>query len=234
MRKSKYIVIFFLVGLVNLFAQTNRYDIKSGIVEYEIVGNGDVMGDATSVTGTSKLYFKDFGNLELTDEKIQQTVKGDREEERIVSKIAADKVYTVDFTDEVIYAQKMVIDEENSALNIKNNESFISMGAKNLGTEEVLGYNCDIWQLGEDKIWVYNSVPLKLISQSLGLVQVQEAKLAVFNIDIKDEKFKLPAYPIKSIDEIIGEPNPDEMPPISEEQDKMMENMMKESRKIHK
>jgi hypothetical protein len=233
-RKSKYIVIFFLVGLVNLFAQTNRYDIKSGIVEYEIVGNGDVMGNATSVTGTSKLYFKDFGNLELTDEKIQQTVKGDREEERIVSKIAADKVYTVDFTDEVIYAQKMVIDEENSALNIKNNESFISMGAKNLGTEEVLGYNCDIWQLGEDKIWVYNSVPLKLISQSLGLVQVQEAKLAVFNIDIKDEKFKLPAFPVKSMDEIIGEPNPDEMPPISEEQEKIMENMMKESRKTHK
>ena len=231
MKKSKYIVIFLLVGLVNLVAEANRYDLKSGMVEYEIVGEGDVMGSPTTVTGTSKLYFKDFGNIELTDEKIQQTVKGDREEERIVSKIAADKVYTVDFIDEVIYIQKMVIDEENSALNIKNDESLISMGAKNLGTEEILGYKCDIWQLGEDKIWVYNSVPLKLISKSLGLVQIQEAKLAVFNIDIKDEKFKLPAYPIKLMDEIIGEPDPDEMPPISVEQEKMMEKMMKQSEK---
>lgn len=219
MGKLKYIVIFFLFGFINLFAEANRYELKSGMVEYEILGSGDVMGNATTVTGTSKLYFKDFGNIELTDEKIQQTVMGDKEEERMVSKIVADKVYTVDFTDEVIYIQKMVMDEENSALNIKNDESLISMGAKNLGTEEILGYKCNIWQLGEDKIWVYNSVPLKLISQSLGLVQIQEAKFAVFNIDIKNEKFKLPNFPIKTIDEIVGEVNSDEMPDVSVEQE---------------
>ena len=105
------------------------------------------------------------------------------------------------------------------------------MGAKNLGSEEILGYKCDVWQLGEDKIWVYNSVPLKLISKSLGLVQIQEAKLAVFNIIIKDDKFKLPAYPMKAMDEIIGEPDPDEMPPVSQEEEKMMEDMMKKSGK---
>lgn len=194
--------------------QTNRYEVKSAMVEYEIIGSGDVAGVATTVSGTSKLYFKDFGNLELIDEKIQQIISGDKEEERIVSKISGDKIYTVDFTDEVIYTQKMVLDDEN--LNVRNKEAFISMGAKFLGTENILTYTCDVWQLGEDKIWMHNTVPLKIISKSLGLVQIQEAKLAFFNIIIKDDKFKLPAYPIRAMDEIIGDVDSNEMPPVYE------------------
>ena len=110
----------------------------------------------------------------------------------------------------------MIIDDENENINVRNKEAFISMGAKNLGTEEILGYKCDVWQLGEDKIWVYNSVPLKIISKSLGLVQTQVAKLAVFDITIKEDKFKLPPFPIKAMDELIGEPDPDEMPPVND------------------
>ena len=216
MKKLKYVGIFLMLGVVSLFAQANRYDVKSGMVEYEIMGSGEVRGSATTVSGTGKLYFKDFGNVELTDEKIQQTVLGDKEEERMISKIMGDKIYTVDFTDEVVYTQKMVIDDENANLNVRNKEAFISMGAKNLGTEEILGYKCDVWQLGEDKIWVYNSVPLKIISKSLGLVQTQVAKLAVFDITIKEDKFKLPPFPIKAMDELIGEPDPDEMPPVND------------------
>ena len=230
MKKSRYVFIFLFLGVVSLFAQTNRYDVKSGMVEYEIIGSGDVMGSPTTVSGTSKLYFKDFGNVELSDEKIQQTVDGDKEEERLVSKIMGENVYTVDFVDEVIYTQKMVLDDDTASLNIKSKEAFISMGAKNLGVEEILGYKCDVWLLGEDKIWVYNSVPLKLISKSLGLVQIQEAKLAVFNIIIKDDKFKLPSYPVKAMDEIIGEPDLDEMPPTQEEE-KAMDDIVKKSSK---
>ena len=40
--KSKYIFGFLLFGVVSLFADTNRYDVKSAIVEYAIVGSGDV------------------------------------------------------------------------------------------------------------------------------------------------------------------------------------------------
>lgn len=222
MEKSKYIVIFLLLSFINLFAQANRYEMKSGIVEYEIVGKGE-----SAVTGTSKLYFKDFGNVELSDERIIQTIMGDKEEERVVSKIVGDKVFTVDFTDEVIYTQKIVADEENSTMNIKNREAFISMGAKNLGTEEILGYKCDIWKLGEDKIWVHNSVPLKLISKSLGVEQVQVAKFVVFNIDIKDEKFKLPPFPVKAMEELISVPDSDSSP----EQERMVNEMMKQTEK---
>ena len=124
MKKSKYIFIFLLVGVVNLFAAANRYDVKSGMVEYEIVGEGDVGGNSAALSGTSKLYFKDFGNVELSDEKIQQTVDGDKEEERLVSKIMGENVYTVDFVDEVIYTQKMVLDDDTASLNIKSKNSY--------------------------------------------------------------------------------------------------------------
>ena len=204
MGKSKYIFGFLLLGAASLFAQTNRYDVKSAIVEYQIAGSGEVMGEKASLSGTSKLYFKNFGDLELSEEKIVQSSNADEEEEHNITKIVGTKMYNVDFNEKVIYQQEMVQDEENPLLNLKNSDTLTSMGAKKIGSEAILGYKCDIWQLGEDKIWIYNSVPLKFVSKSLGLVQIQEAKLAVFNVDIKDDKFKLPPFPVKAVDDVLN------------------------------
>lgn len=204
MGKSKYIFGFLLLGATSLFAQMNRYDVKSAIVEYQIAGSGEVMGEKASLSGTSKLYFKNFGDLELSEEKIVQSSNADEEEEHNITKIVGTKMYNVDFNEKVIYQQEMVQDEENPLLNLKNSDTLTSMGAKKIGSEAILGYKCDIWQLGEDKIWIYNSVPLKFVSKSLGLVQIQEAKLAVFNVDIKDDKFKLPPFPVKAVDDVLN------------------------------
>ncbi|QKF59553.1 hypothetical protein ACNSOO_06840 [Aliarcobacter lanthieri] len=202
MKKALCIIIFLFIGLNNLFAQTNRYDMKSGIVEYDILGT---TGNST-ITGSSVLYFKDFGKLELVDERlIYKMANFDDEEERNINKISKDKLYTVDFNDEIIYSQDLQIDKENPAENIKNKDSFTQMGAKFLGNENILGYKCDIWQLGEYKIWVYNSVPLKQITKTGDNEQLYIAKNANFNIDIKDNKFKLPNFPVKAIDIIISE-----------------------------
>ena len=162
------------------------------------------MGEKASLSGTSKLYFKNFGDLELSEEKIVQSSNADEEEEHNITKIVGTKMYNVDFNEKVIYQQEMVQDEENPLLNLKNSDTLTSMGAKKIGSEAILGYKCDIWQLGEDKIWIYNSVPLKFVSKSLGLVQIQEAKLAVFNVDIKDDKFKLPPFPVKAVDDVLN------------------------------
>ncbi|RBQ28126.1 hypothetical protein [Aliarcobacter vitoriensis] len=202
MKKALYLSIFLFFSLNSLFAQTNRYDIKSGIVEYDIVG----AMDNSTMTGTSVLYFKDFGKIELLDERITyKRGNFEDEEERNINKISKDKLYTVDFNDEMIYSQDLQIDKDDPVGNIKNKESFTQMGAKFLGNENILGYKCDIWQLGEYKIWIYNSVPLKQITKSSGNEQMQIAKNANFNIDIKDNKFKLPNFPVKAIDIIISE-----------------------------
>ena len=119
-------------------------------------------------------------------------------------------------------------DAENAFLNLKNANTLVSLGAKKIGTETILGYKCDIWQLGEDKIWIYNTVPLKFVSKSLGLVQIQEAKLAVFNVDIKDDKFKLPNFTVREVDDVLSTGGTEE-PELSAEQQKIMDELMKKS-----
>lgn len=111
MGKSKYIFGFLLLGMASLFAQTNRYDVKSAIVEYEIAGSGEVMGNKASLSGTSKLYFKNFGELELSEEKIVQSANGDEEEEHNITKIVGNKIYNVDFNDKVTYQQEMILNQ---------------------------------------------------------------------------------------------------------------------------
>jgi hypothetical protein len=223
-RKTKYIFGFLLFG-ASLLADANRYDLKSAIVEYEIVGTGDVLGSKATVSGSSKLYFKDFGKIELSEEKIVQNVDGDKEEEHNITKIAGNKIFNVDFNEQVIYQQELILeDKENPFLNLKNSDTLISMGAKKIGSDTVLGYKCDVWQLGEDRIWIHNTVPLKFINKSLGLVQIQEAKLAVFNIDIKDDKFKLPSFPVRAIDDVVNTGGTEE-PEMTPEEEKMLRKM---------
>ena len=226
-KKSRYIFGFLLFGVVSLFADANRYDVKSAIVEYAIVGSGDVMGTKATLTGSNKLYFKDFGKVELTDEKIVQEVDGDSEEEHTVTKIVGNKIFNVDYNERVIYQQDLILeDSENAFLNLKNASTLVSLGAKKIGSETILGYKCDIWQLGEDKIWIYNTVPLKFVNKSLGLVQIQEAKLAVFNVDIKDDKFKLPNFPVREVDDVLTTGGTEE-PELTPEQERMMKEMSK-------
>ena len=227
MGKSKYIFGFLLLGMASLWADANRYDIKSAIVEYAIVGTGDVMGSKATVSGSSKLYFKDFGKTELSEEKTVQIIDDDKEEEHNITKVAANKIYNVDFNEQIIYQQDLVLgDQDNPFLNLKNSETLISLGAKKIGSEAILGYKCDIWQLGEDKIWLYNTVPLKIVNKSLGVVQIQEAKLAVFNVDIKDDKFKLPSYPVRAVDNVINTGGTEE-PEMTPEEEQMMKKMKK-------
>lgn len=223
----KKIVFILAVFTSILFAQGQRYELKSAIIEYEIKGFGLVMGAKALLSGTSNLYFKDYGNIELIEEKIAQTIMGEKEEEHTISKLVGNKVYTVDFEDEVIYEQKILLDDNNNPiLNMKDSD-LISMGAKKIGNEKILGYLCDIWELGEDKLSIYKSIPLKIVSVAMGITQIQEAKVAKFNIEIDDEKFKLPSYPIKTVDEML-EDGDVEVPELSPEQEKMMEEMMKQ------
>lgn len=123
------------------------------------------------------------------------------------------------------------MDEE--LLNIKSEKNLSSMGAKKTGKINILGYECDVWELGEEKISVYKTVPLKIEISSMGVLQVQEATSAKFDIEISDEKFKLPNFPIKKVENMSLDEQA-EVPELSPEQEKMMEDMMKQMSDIQK
>lgn len=219
--KRIFILLFVVVGLV--YAQTNRYDVKSAIVEYEISGGGSVMGGEATLSGVSSLYFKNFGDIEYQMEKSIQKIMGETEEVYNVSKLVGDKAYTVDFDEKIIYEQKLIIDDE--LLNVKNEKNLISMGATKIGKEKILGYDCDVWELGEEKISIYKSVPLKIESSSMGVTQVQKATSAKFDVEVSDKKIKLPDFPVKKVEEIMMDEQM-EAPELSPEQEKMMKELM--------
>ncbi|MCK5105241.1 MAG: hypothetical protein KAR17_20600, partial [Cyclobacteriaceae bacterium] len=50
-----------------------RYDVKSAIIEYSTTTSGKTFGSTVKGTGTESLYFKDWGAIELAEEKSTQT-----------------------------------------------------------------------------------------------------------------------------------------------------------------
>ncbi len=190
-----------MIIVTSLFASSDRaYDVKSGIIEYAVVSED--RNNNGYIKGSSKMYFKDYGDLEITDTTMIQKVFNEEEKERTIVKISKDTMFTVDFDEEIIYSSKIASDENGSSRLVLNKENLQKMGAVLVGAETILGYKCDIWQLGDDRIWTYNAVPLRQISKSSSGMQMQEAKIANFNLDIKDDKFKLPNFQIKQMDEM--------------------------------
>ena len=223
------LVLFVLLSTYS-FADMKRYLVKSGEVQYKIVGNGSMMGLSTDLEGDSFLYFKDYGATEITKEKIIQNVMGQKETENETTKFENGMVYSVDFEDKVIYKQKIPIDIEDPMLQNKGEESLKSLGAKKIGSYEIAGFTCDKWELHGTKMCIYKGVPLKMETSTMGTDYVQIATNARFDINIDEEKFNLPDYPIKSLADIKAqreEQMRNQMQNMSPEEKKMMQDMMK-------
>lgn len=221
--KKLYLVIILIFCASSLFAQIKRYDMKSGIVEYEISGKGNVMGMTTTISGESKVFFKNYGALELSEEKTSQNIMGQQETNHDITKFENDTVYSVDFEEEVIYKQKISDSQKDMVIKETNEESLKNLGGKKIGTEKVAGFECDVWQLKNAKMSIYKGIPLKIESSAMGITQVQKAKLAKFNISVSADNLKLPNFPIKSQKAVMQS----QMEGMSPEQKKMMQDMMK-------
>lgn len=225
MRKLAILIIL-IFSVSSLFAQMKRYEIKSGHIEYEITGSGNMMGMTTKITGKSSLLFKDYGSLELSHEKIIQNIMGQNEVTEDITKFDNNIVYSVNLEDKVIYKQEIPLDSDDPALSLKGKKSLIALGGKKIGNENLLGFNCEIWELSGIKMWMYKSVPLKTEATTMGMKQILMAKSVKFDISIDDDKFKLPDYPIKTRGDMMGEAMK-EMKNMTPEQQKMMQDMMK-------
>ncbi len=224
------LIVFLIVSVTSLFADMKRYEVKSGEIQYEISGSGTMIGVTTEISGSSSLFFKDYGRIELNKERIVQEMMGQKEISEDIVKIDGDIVYSVDLEENVIYKQKMPDDSKDAVLKTKGAKSLESLGGKKIGTEKVAGYNCDIWELSGVKMCLYKGVPLKTETNTMGVVQSKIAKSIKFNISIDNNKFNLPDYPIKSMSDKMKENQKqmeEQMKNMSPEQKKMMQDMMK-------
>ena len=226
-------VVFTLILATNaLNAETKRYEIKSGIVEYAISGGGNMMGIQTNIEGTSKAVFKEWGNVELHEETTKSIIMGREEHTRQTTKIDAGKVYVVDYEQKNIvqYDPSMLIQPEHKELAKSAKEIMLSMGATKTGEETIHDYPCEVWETKHMKLWLHKGVMLKSNARVMGRTHTTEATNIQFNISVSDADLKLPDFPIKTMEEKMQEDNgntPSKIPQMTPEQMQQMQEMMK-------
>ena len=195
----------------NSQAKLKRYDVKSGMVKYEIAISGKVLGSTISGEGTESLYFKDWGAIELLEEKSNQTTEtnifgiknSETTNSHTMSKLDDGESYHVDFDKKQIFLRRdLAMDmtktyrEDGDAGEVGKN-MLESVGGKVIGTEKFLGYDCELWDVMGAKQWMHKGVVLKIEMTVLGITTIKEAKTAEFNKNIADKYFQLPDFPIQ-------------------------------------
>ncbi len=213
MKNLIVICLFMAFASCNGNSQTKlkRYDVKSGTVKYEITISGKVLGSTISGEGTESLYFKDWGAIELLEEKSNQTTQtnifGIKNSEttntHTMAKLDDGESYHVDFDKKQIFLRRdLAMDmtktyrEDGDAGEVGKN-MLESVGGKVIGVEKFLGYDCELWDVMGAKQWMYKGVVLKIEMTLLGITTIKEAQTALFNKDIADKYFKLPDFPIQ-------------------------------------
>ena len=226
------IVLTLILAASALNGEPKRYEIKSGIIEYAISGGGNMMGIQTKIEGTSKAVFKEWGNVELHEERTKSVIMGKEEQSHQTTKIESGKVYVVDYEQKRIvqYDPSMLMQSEHKELTKSAKEMMLSMGATKTGEETINDYLCEIWEAKHMKLWLYKGVMLKSNVRVMGRTHTIEATNIQFNISVSDKDLKLPDFPIKAIEENMQENNsntPSQMPKMTPEQMQQMYDMMK-------
>ncbi len=177
-----------------------RYDVKSGIVHYKSTIHGKVLGSTVSGTGIEDLYFKDWGAIELTEEKSTKTThtnvfgkkSTDVSNVHTMSKLDNGESYGVDFDNKMIFLRRdLAMDmtrafHKNADAGTVGKSMLEGMGGKKIATEKVLGYTCDVWDVSGAKQWIYKGVVLKLEVTVMGITTIKEATSAKFNTTVAD------------------------------------------------
>lgn len=222
-------ILFTLILTVTaLNAQTKRYEIQSGIIEYTISGGGNMMGIQNKIEGKSKVLFKKWGEVELHDDTTKSIIMGREEHTRQTTKIDNEKVYVVDYEQKIIvqYDPAMLLQSEHKDLAKSAKEMLLSKGAKKTGEESIQGYKCEIWETSKMKLWLHKGIMLKSKANIMGITHTTEATAIHLDASVSDDDLKLPDYPVKTMEESMKDNNSN-MPQMTPEQIQQMREMMK-------
>lgn len=226
------ILLITFTVLTSLSAEIKRYEIKSGIIEYTITQSGNMMGMSINGKGTAKTAFKEWGNIELHSEESVTTTMGQKEHDKIMTKVDNGKVFVVDFNQKVIYeyTPDLLANSEHKDLIKTGKEVLTSMGAKKIGEEKFMGYACEVWQMMHVKLWLYKGIMLKSEADMMGIKHTTVATKIDLDASVSENDLALPNFPIKSGAQDMmpgGMENEGEIPQLTPEQLQQMQEMMK-------
>lgn len=179
---------------------TYPYGVKSGIIKYKITITNDELASNLVGYGTGTLFFDIWGNKEIKEEEITKTIGSYDNQQNTKSHqlIKEDNLttYNVDFNHKIIL--KTVDSVKDIYKQTNNHKNILTQyGGIKLNNEIINGYNCEVWSINGTKQWLYKGIPLKSQVKIMGIVTTKETISANFNVDLHDEIFDLPNYPIK-------------------------------------
>ena len=199
------LILFWSSTLVTNADQMKLYEIKSGKVDYRINGSGDMMGQKIDTTGKKRLIFDHYGARSLTEENRveKQTIMGQTQVNEIHTTVYMNHgvAYQVDFNAKRIIrmgemgAMMGMLTGGEKNVGKAGEEMMKKMGGKKRGTDNVLGYTCDVWELMGSKQCIYKGIPLKVETNVMGIKSIEVATKAEFDISV-DDLFGLPDFPV--------------------------------------
>ena len=168
-----------------------RYGVKSGIVEYTLTGSQE---------GTKTLYFDDWGMRQAEYTRSVLNVSGFTKSINLVSIIDGEYQYVINMDQRsgtktrnpIIKAIEDLKDQKG--FNEFGEQMILNMGGNKIGRDEVLGKDCDIYEIGNTgtRLWVWEWITLKSETKSGGLdINVIANKINI-GAKVPSSKFDVP------------------------------------------
>ena len=188
--------IFLMITSVTLVAQASEeektYGIQAGVVEYEIYGGGVVTPECNlSIEGYEKLSFKAWGDVRIEAMERKETLFGTLysvEREKTLKKSEKETLYTVDFQNERIITTNL-LEGDIGEVDVSRMEK--------TGTMSVASLECELWEESNRKVCLHKGVVLFDEKRYLGFVYGKRADYVNFDLNLSEEEFALPEYPLK-------------------------------------
>ena len=180
------------------------YDVKSAKIEFEIKNSQTVGSISKKEIGKKRIVIGNYGKQELEESNSisKNTIDG---------KTKVSKYHHLNYLDESI---RYTVNFQNKTIDRSSDEYHgMRFGTKKykgsvdemlklqkmkkIGTDKVAGYTCDVWQLGKGtKTCFYKGIPLKSEMSGGGMTRVMVATKAEFDLELSDNDFKLPDFPV--------------------------------------
>ncbi|PKQ65800.1 hypothetical protein BZG02_01995 [Labilibaculum filiforme] len=189
-----------MVQVTTAQQRTQKYAIKSGHVEYQLSGN---------TTGTKSVWWDNYGNSSFTETKSLSVTK-------VFGIKSETKTHTISINKDGQFwnanliektGQKGTIPFQDITENMTEAEKkkmgkdiLESLGGEIVGTENVLGNQCEVVKLMGATCWVYEGVTLKSEAKMLGIEAKETAVKFEKNSSVSSSKF-IPPTSIKYVDQ---------------------------------
>ena len=190
-----------ILGSSLLFA--GFFTVKSAKVEYKTTRAGTFGKGPASLKidekSTSRLVLDDYGKRELNEkESIEKTTmvmikQTETKKRHTLTFMEGTTVFDVNFKSKKIQKRTR---EDPDLDKMSYDDLMKQVGAKKIGSDKVLEWECTVWQLDEMKLCVYKGIPLRTETEENGIKSVEIATKAAFDLEMTESDFTLPDYPI--------------------------------------